>query len=64
MGKVAKIKKEKLWRILFVYHPIGFVVLLVLGAVTFLSVASQIRVPVYTSFKTSIEKVQNGIRMD
>lgn len=57
-------KREKTWRILFVYHPIGFVIFLMLGAAVFLGVTSQIQVPVYTSVKTSIEKVENGIRMD
>ena len=57
-------KREKTWRILFVVHPIGFVIFLVLGAAMFLGVTSQIQVPVYTSVKTSIEKVENGIRMD
>lgn len=57
-------KQEKFWRKLFVHHPIGFVVFLVLGAVIFLGVTSQIKVPVYTSVKTTVEKVENGIRMD
>ncbi len=57
-------KREKTWRILFVVHPIGFVVFLMLGAAAFFGVTSQIQVPVYTSVKTSIEKVENGIRMD
>lgn len=57
-------KREKSWRILFVYHPIGFVAFLVLGAAVFLGVSSQIQVPVYTSVKTNMEKVENGTRID
>lgn len=57
-------KREKTWRILFVVHPIGFVVFLMLGVTSFLVVTSQIQVPVYTSVKTSIEKMENGLRMD
>lgn len=57
-------KKEKFWRKWFVHKPVGFVIFLLLGIVIFLYVAIRVRIPVYTSIRTKVEKNDLGTRID
>lgn len=57
-------KKKKVFMEFFVRKPFGFVVFLVLGTTVFLYMADRIKVPVYTTVKTSIEQEEDGIRLN
>lgn len=57
-------RKRKIFISFFVRRPIGFVIFLVLGITVFISIAGRIRVPVYTTVKTRVEKEGNDIKLD
>ena len=44
---------------LFILHPVGFILFLVLGVGTFFLVATKIHIPVYTTVETVVEE-ENG----
>lgn len=57
-------KKRKFMNTLFILHPWGFVIFLLLGAVGFLYTTSRIQIPVYTTVETLVEKENGVMRLD
>lgn len=59
--EVAEISTpRKIMNTLFILHPWGFVIFLLLGVGGFFYTASNIQIPVYTTLETAVEK-ENGV---
>lgn len=57
-------RKRKILNSLFILHPWGVIIFLVLGAGTFLYTAGRIHIPVYTTVETVVEEEDGIMRVD
>lgn len=57
-------KKRKLMNSVFILHPWGFVVFLLLGTGLFVFAAAKIQIPVYTTVETEAVREGRAVRVD
>ena len=57
-------KKRKLMNSIFILHPWGFVIFLLLGTGLFIFTATKIQIPVYTTVETVVGSEDGIIRLD
>lgn len=57
-------KKRKLMNSIFILHPWGFVIFLLLGTGLFIFTATKIQIPVYTTVETVVGREDSIIRLD
>lgn len=61
MKEQSKIRKR--FTDFFVLRPLGFVIYLLLGAVVFIFVSANMKIPVYTTVESYVEKEDDRIRL-
>ena len=57
-------RKRRVFDTFFVFKPIGFTMFLLFGLITFIGISSNIKIPVYDTIETVVEKEGEHIKLD
>lgn len=57
-------RKRRVFDTFFVFKPIGFTMFLLFGLITFIGISSNIKIPVYNTIETVVEKEGEYIKLD